>query len=186
MTILKTFWLAPALLSLTGCAGMVSLHPLAIPNAKETVFDPALVGVWEEVEADADGTRTRYTVERAESGYTVTAMADSQKNEGTMHLMKVGDRYLLDVLCRSEGAPPAVHLFLRLRLDKDSAWLAEMDTDWLRDEIQSSGQPRHEVVTEEGEKFVLTASTGELQRYLLPLARDDRAFDKEFELRRVK
>lgn len=181
----KILFLVMALLSLTGCAGFVSLHPLAVPNGNDTIFEPALLGTWEEVKADSRGPKDKYVVDRAESGYKVTVVSGSDKAEGTMHLMKLGDRYLLDVLCPSDGAPPPVHLFVRLRLEKDAAWLSEMDTPWLREQIEASGL-RHEVVRQdEQEKVVLTASTAELRRHLLPLASDDRAFAKEGKLRRV-
>jgi hypothetical protein len=185
MSKIKTVWLIPALLWLTGCAGVVSLHPLAVPNGKDTVFEPALLGTWEEVKAESRGEKTRYTVDRAESGYKVSTLAESNKLEGTMHLMKVGNRYLLDILCDSDGAPPPVHLFFRLRLDKDSAWVSEMDSSWLQDEIEARGVPRHEVL-EGGDRLVLTASTAELHRHLLPFVGDDRSFGAEIELRRVK
>lgn len=171
---------------LSGCAGVVSLHPLAVPNGNDTIFDPALIGTWEEVKADSKGLKTKYMVDRAESGYRVTVLSDSEKIEGTMHLMKVGNRYLLDVLCPSDGAPPPVHLFLRLRLEKDGAWLAEMDTPWLKDQIEARSQLRHEAVPEDGEKVVLTGTTAELHRHFLPLVSDDRSFAQESELRRIK
>jgi hypothetical protein len=186
MSAARLVWLIPALLSSTGCAGVVSLHPLAVPNGKDTVFEPALLGTWEEIKAESGGVKTRYTVERGESGYKVNAVAEAERVEGTMHLMKVGDRYLLDVLCPSNGAPPPVHLFLRLRFEKDVAWVSEMDTSWVKDQIETRRQPRHEVLIEGGEKLVFTASTAELRRHLLPLARDDRSFGEETELRRVK
>ena len=171
---------------LTGCAGVVSLHPLAVPNGEDTIFDPALMGTWEGVKADSKGLKTKYVVDRAESGYKVTALSGSEKIEGTMHLMKVGKRYLLDVLCPSDGAPPPVHIFLKLRLEKDAAWLAEMDTPWLKDQIEARTELRHEVVLEDGERVVLTGSAAELHRHFLPLANDDRSFASESELRRIK
>ena len=79
-----------------------------------------------------------------------------------------------------------VHLFLRLRLDKDSAWLSEMESDWLKEQIKTRGQLRHEVLTEDHDKVVLTASPGELRRYLLPYVADDRSFAQEDEIRRIK
>ncbi len=180
----KVILLISAMASLTGCAGVVSLHPLALPNGKDTIFEPALLGTWEEVKAEADGTKSRYTIARAESGYSVIAGTDEFK--GTMHLMKVGDRLLLDVYCPSDGAPPPVHLFLKLRLDKDAAWVAEMDTDWLKAQIETSGELRHEVLTEADDKVVLTASPTELREHLLPYVADEKSFAEETELRRVK
>ncbi len=176
--------LVSMLVSLSGCAGVVSLHPVALPSDKDVVFDPALVGAWEEVKADGDGARTRYTVDRAGSGYTVNVGPD--KGKGTMRLLKTGDRYLLDVYCPSDGPPPPVHLFFKLRLDKDAAWLAEMESNWLKEQIKTRGQLRHEVLAEDDDRIVLTASPTELRRYLLPYVADDRSFGEETELRRIK
>ena len=169
---------------LTGCAGVVSLHPLALPNGKDTEFDPALLGAWEEVKTGGDGTATTYTVARAESGYSVTAKPDEFK--GTMHLMKVGDRRLLDIYCPSDGAPPPVHLFFKLRLEKDTAWVAEMGSPWLQDQIKTQGELRHEVLTEDDDRVVLTASPTELREHLLPYAAQEKSFNEETELRRIK
>jgi len=182
----KVILLLAALASLTGCGAVVSLHPLAVPNGKETVFDPVLLGTWEEVKAESDGTKTQYAVDRAESGYSVKAVAESTKGEGTMHLMKVGNRLLLDVYCPSDGAPPPVHLFFKLRLEKDTAWVSGMDSSWLQDQIEASGLPRHEVLTDDWDRMVLTASSAELRRHLLPYVSDDKSFSEETELRRVK
>ena len=184
MSKVKVVLLISALASLTGCAGVVSLHPLALPNGKEIVFDPALLGTWEEVEPERDGTKTRYTVARAESGYSVLAVPNEIK--GTMHLMKVGDRYLLDVYCPSDGAPPPVHLFFKLRLEKDTAWVAGMDSGWLKEQIKTRGQLRHEVLAEDDDRVVLTASPAELHRYLLPYVAERKSFGGETELHRIK
>ncbi len=183
MRIIAVASLAGILVCLSGCAGVVSLHPLAEPNGKNTVFDPALLGTWEEVKPSDNGQKVQYSVGRAESGYSVVAHDGKETIKGTMRLMKAGDRYLLDVLSASDGAPPPVHLFFRLRLDGDKAWVAEMDSRWLRDQIESSGRPRHEVA--EDDRLVLTAPPAELRRYLLPYAEDQRAFGDETELRRV-
>ena len=164
--------LASMLVSLSGCGGVVSLHPLAMPNDKEAIFDPALVGTWEEVKVDKDGSKTRYVVDRAESGYRVNL--DPGNPAGTMHLLKVADRYLLDVYCPSDGMGLPVHLFFKLRIEKDSAWLAEMQSNWLKEQIKTRAQLRHEVLRED-DRIVLTASSSELRRHLLPYVADDRS-----------
>ena len=61
-----------------------------------------------------------------------------------------------------------------------------MDSDWLKEQIKTRGQLRHEVLMEDHERVVLTASPGELRRYLLPYVADDRSFGEETELRRIK
>jgi len=180
---------------LTGCGGVVSLHPLALPNDKDAIFDPTLVGTWE----DVNGGQDRYVVARAESGYTVTIQsggAGNRKLEYSVRLLKVGERRLLDfytrnIACDGDSCDNFdmrldVHLFFKLRLEKDSAWLSEMDSDWLKEQIKTKGLLRHEVLTEDGDRVVLTASPSELRQNLLPLAADDRSFESETELRRVK
>lgn len=172
---------------LTGCAGVVSLHPVGMPNGEDTVLDPALVGAWEEVKADNKGAKARYAVDRAESGYSVTMTKGGEEHSGTMHLLKTGERYLLDIHSPSEGVPPPAHIFFKLRLDKDSAWLAEMQSNWFQRQIISGGRLRHEVLLDEdGVRIVLTASPAQLRCYLLPYVADDQSFDDETELRRIK
>jgi hypothetical protein len=58
----KLVLLISALAYLTGCASVVSLHPLALPHSKGVVFHPALLGTWEEAETTADVAKNRYTV----------------------------------------------------------------------------------------------------------------------------
>jgi hypothetical protein len=177
---------------LTGCAGVVSLHPAAAPDAKEVVFEAALTGVWEEVKAGGDGVRTRYSLVQRGSGYDVTVKEGPKEIrglQGTMQLLKAGDRYLMDVYCPSDWYPPPVHIFFKLRWEKDRAWAAEMQSDWFKEQIRTRGQPRHEVLREDAkdpDRIVLTASSAELRRYLLPYLAEDRAFDDETELRRLK
>jgi hypothetical protein len=180
----NVLFLVLTLVLLSGCAGVVSLHPLAVPNGQDGVFDPALLGTWEEVSANPDGPPPRYVVARAESGYAVTAGPTEAKC--TMQLVKAGDRYLLDVHFPSDDPPVPVHLFLKLRLDKDAAWVAEMDSDWLEAQIKTSGVLRHEVLTEDHGRILLTASTSEMRSFLLPYVKDDRSFGEETELRRIK
>ncbi|HMD69938.1 MAG TPA: hypothetical protein VKF41_01270 [Bryobacteraceae bacterium] len=180
----KVALLVGILVSLSGCAGVVSLHPVALPNDKDVVLDPALLGTWEEVKTKSGAAKNTYIVTRAESGYGVSSAPEEMK--GTMHLLKVGDRYLLDVYCPSDGAPPPVHLFFRLRLDKDTARVAEMDSDWFKQQIKTSAQLRHEVLMEDDDRIVLTASPSEMRQHLLPYVKDDRSFGGEIELRRIK
>ncbi len=181
---MNVLFLVLMLASLTGCAGVASLHPLVLPDDRPSALDPALVGTWEEVNANSDGTRGRYVVARGESGYAVAAGPNEVKC--SMQLLKVGDRWLLDVYFPNDGPPVPVHLFFRLRLDKDSAWVAEMDSEWFMEQIKTKSSLRHEELAEDHDRIVLTASTGELRSSLLPYVADDRSFGEETELKRIK
>jgi hypothetical protein len=173
-----------AVASLTGCAGVASLHPLALPNGKDIVFDPALLGTWEEADTAGNVAAARYTVAGGDPGYTFSVVAGTDEMRGTMYLMKAGGRYLLDVYCPGDGGSLPAHVFLRLRLEKDAVWVAAMDSDWLQDRIKTRGELRHELLTEGDRRVVLTASSAELRQYLLPYAADERSFGEECELRR--
>ncbi len=182
----KVLLLVGLLVSSSGCA-VVALHPLVVPGDKDSVFEPTLVGTWEETEPagfPGDKPGNRYTVSRAATGYTVTAEAD--QTQLTMQVLKTGGRYLLDIYCPSDGPALPVHFLFKLRLEQDRAWLAVMDSGWFRKQIEVDPQLRHEVLTEDGDRIVLTGSTAELRRSLLPYFADDRSFDDEEELKRVK
>ena len=85
MSKVRVFLLISALASLTGCAGVVSLHPLAAPNGNGTVFDPALLGTWVEVNPQDDGAKTRFAVARAESGYKRDCGTRRDQRDGSTH-----------------------------------------------------------------------------------------------------
>jgi hypothetical protein len=185
MTKAKGVLVILALASLTGCSGVVSRHPLALPDDKETVFDPALLGTWEEAADSGDVLKNRYTVARADSGYSIRVNTGAEETKGTMYLMKVGGRYLLDVYYAGKDEQQPVHFFVRVRIKKDAAWVAQMDSNWLQDQIKSRGELQYEPLSKDDLRLVLTASSEDLRRYLLPYAADDRAFGEEGELRRV-
>jgi hypothetical protein len=107
----------------------------------------------------------------------------------SLHLLKSGSLYLMDIHWPSDSLPPPVHIFGRLRWEKDTVWIAEMQSDWLKEQIRSRGQLKHEVLAEDPkdpDRIVLTGPPAELRRYLLPYLKENRAFEEEGELRRVK
>ena len=61
-----------------------------------------------------------------------------------------------------------------------------MDSGWLKEQIKTCGKIRHEVLPEDDDRIVLTASSSELYAHLLPYFADAKSFGGETELRRVK
>ena len=189
---------AAGLALLTGCGGVVSVHPLALPHDKDVVFEPELIGTWEDVEPGHDGVRNRYTVSRHDAGYDVLVgqpgreCADA-KNHLSMHLLRNRGHYVADLYLPSDDARLPVHLFMSLRLESERAWVAEMQSEWLMDQVAANRHLRHEIIsngTSESSaserRILLTASSAELRQYLLPFLVDGRARENESELRRLR
>ena len=163
--------LALTMFFVAGCGPALSLHPLC--TNEEVIFDPALVGRWETTSDEKWIFR-----QMEENLYNVTVRFDSRDSlvlEG--RLVQLGDYTFMDV---TSGEPDVenlnilaipVHVFLRLSLEGDSLGIAYLDDSWLR---ENSGLIKHEVVDKQG--IILTASTRELQDFVLKHAEDEEAF----------
>jgi hypothetical protein len=182
--------LAVALDLLTGCAGMLSLHPLVTDSDKDAFLDPALVGSWREISPDdkpESAAGQVYVVTRnGQNGYKASTTEDGVEKSVVFHILKLQDRYLLDVLDDLGDAVLPAHVYFGVTLQKDILKLSEMDTPWLKQQVAGREGLRSEVLTEEDGKVVITSPEGDLRKYFLPLAADSRSFANESELHRVK
>jgi len=152
-----------------GCGPALSLHPLC--TNEEVIFDPALVGQWETTSDE------NWVFRKMEDNhYNVTLKfdrSDSLVLEG--RLLRLGDYTFMDVTSGEQVGDnllviPA-HVFLRLSLEGDSLGIAYLDDSWLR---KNSDLIKHEVLDKHG--IVLTASTKELQDFVMKHAEDEKAF----------
>jgi len=91
--------------SLTGCIVPIipSLHPFY--TAKDLVFDPALVGSWEQQQAEGEAPRAEppqaWTFKQSESeakAYDLTVSVKDHSASFSAHLAKFGDALFLDLL----------------------------------------------------------------------------------------
>ena len=192
------FYLLAAILG--GCVPVMSLHPLY--TEEDVIFEEKLLGTWVD---DPNGPEAIWEFRRpeeAEKEYKLI-VTDEEGKKGLFatHLVKLGDRLFLDVYpdespCADMEDPnktefaynsfflvPA-HTFikidsigpeLKMRLTDDE----EMETLLKED----PNAVKHEIV--EG-KPVLTASTKELQAFVLKYADDERLFSEEIVLSRKK
>jgi hypothetical protein len=169
-----------------GCKAMQSVSPLV--DREHAVYDPELVGKW--VSPQDEKTR----VLNVEAGkepetYTVTLSGVEDKSEYRAKLGRWGGDEFADV--ESLSAPHAqdseamkmlmpAHLLCRIRHDGDFLWLAYVDRDWA--EKRHPEKKQREIggkVMDLG--FVFTASSEELQKFVLQYAHEDKAF-REFRL----
>jgi tetratricopeptide (TPR) repeat protein len=134
------------------------------------VFEPALVGSWTwGVEINSDG----------KNGCEVVL-----DTTNTMHLVKLGGILLADLGWPDDKGVP-FHMFLKIRLEADQIHVA-FPSEWLAEQVRTRGLPRHEVLAAGGDPghVLLTASSEELRRDLLPYLNDPRAWGEVFDLQR--
>jgi len=192
------FYLLAAILG--GCVPVMSLHPLY--TEKDVVFEEKLLGTWVD---DPNGPEAIWEFQRPEEEEKeyklIVTDEEGKKGSFSAHLVKLGGRLFLDVYpdefpCADMEDPnktefaynsfflvPA-HTFikidsigpeLKMRLTDDE----EMETLLKED----PNAVKHEII--EG-KPVLTASTKELQAFVLKYADDERLFSEEIVLSRKK
>ena len=194
------FYLLAAILG--GCVPVMSLHPLY--TEKDVIFEEKLLGTWVD---DPNGPEAIWEFRRpeeAEKEYKlIVTDEEGKKGSFAVHLVKLTGRLFLDVypanfpggdIDLQEEDPNTLpynsfffvptHTFikidsigpeLKMRLTDDE----EMETLLKED----PNAVKHEIV--EG-KPVLTASTKELQAFVLKYADDERLFSEETVLSRKK
>ncbi len=166
------------LVALGGC--IPSLH--GIYTQKDLVFRPALVGVWAR---DDSPERWEFT-RRGENAYGFV-FSDRQGRTGRFvaHLAKVGESLFLDFYPEETTIAEndfykwhflPLHTFYRVEFAETSFSLSSLDYGWLKELLKTEpGALRHEAV--DG-KIVLTASTAELQAFVIKHADTEGAFTK--------
>lgn len=160
-----------------------SLHPLY--TDKDLTFTQELVGTWENDDV--------WIFEKSgENVYELTIKEQESKKTGVYetHLVKLGKYLFLDMYPdegEMEGYGYDIHFvpthsFWKVKIEKDVLHLAFMDSDWLEEMIDKKKVNIAHVRLED--RIVLTASTEELQKFVLKYAEDTDAFPALDELHR--
>jgi hypothetical protein len=173
-----------AAMLVAGC--IPSLQPLF--TDKTTVFDPALVGVWEQENAEST-----WAFARNESNTYSLTYTDNKGKSGHFEarLVRLGDNYFLDLFPEDpkqiENAYYKFHLlpvhtFLKASLDASTMQLAGMDPNWLKRQLDADPMiVRHATVNN---MIVLTDSPEELQKFVRRHVEDKDAFSAVIDLTR--
>ena len=173
-------------LGLTGC--VPSLQPLY--TEKDTVFDPALVGVWQKE-------KETWTLGAGEGrAYEVTMKPEKGPAAGfEAHLVQLGKARFLDLYPEERDEDNAfyefhripAHSISRIWLEGDTLRVAMLQDRWLADRIRSGQvQIGHEFVGPKRDAVILTAPTPQLQALVMRYADDTKAFADPEKYRRVK
>jgi hypothetical protein len=176
-------------------AGCVpSWNPLY--TEKDLVFDPLLVGAWTPLEAKEGFKETWAFAKGGEKLYRLQQMdEDGRKADFEARLVKLGRHRFLDLyLTKVEGDDiklnawagfslvPA-HLILKVEQIGPALKIAAMNADWMKKFLkQHPDAIAHRVVLDDN--IVLTASTAELQKFVLEHADQEDFFGGAMEMRR--
>jgi len=191
-----TFYLLAGILG--GCIPVMSLHPLF--TEKDLAFDEKLLGTW----VDANETMWQFSdANKPEKAYELI-FTDKEGKKGSFvaHLVKLENRLFLDVYPSEppwdEKDPNKVewlhntfffipaHTFIKINGIEPELKLQLTDDDELKKLLKEDPNVvKHEFV-EDGDGFILTASTKELQAFVVKYADDSRVFTEEGILTRKK
>ncbi len=184
---------------LGGCVPVMSLHQLY--TDKDTMFTGKLVGTWSD---DSNGVWDFKPSPDAKKAYLLTFTGGEKPNEKgrfLAYLVQLQDHLFLDVspaldveglivedknkidwLYNMLFLVPA-HTFIKVNSIEPQLKMQLTDDDEMKKLLdEDPNAVRHEKI--EGDKFVLTASTPELQKFVLKYADDKRVFGAEGVLNR--
>jgi hypothetical protein len=169
----------------SGCV-VPSLHPLF--TEKDLVFDPALIGTWVE-----ENEKETWTFQKAgDHTYDLFYEGEGDSAEFEAHLLRLGKFEFLDIYPEEPDIKNdfckfhliLTHTFSRIWIDGDTLRTAMLNPQWLEDMIaRRNVKIAHERLDD---RIVLTASTKELQKFILKYAEDINAFPDPAELHRQK
>ena len=162
---------------LAGC--VATLHPIYTDD--DVAFDPALLGLWRDAE-DA-GETWAFTAAGGDAYRLVFTERDGEKGAFVVHLARIGGATFLDLYPEEREHPASslyedhwirAHTFLLVEALGPELRLRAPETEWLaRYLAEHPDALAHEDL---GESVVITASTEELQRFVLRHLETEGAF----------
>jgi len=179
---------AAVVLLLAGCVR--TLHPLY--TKKDLTFDPALVGVWEPRDPDKE---ERWDFRKAgEKAYTLIHTDENdRKGKLEAHLLELEGHRFLDLSADEPEETNVlqalvlqpVHMFMKVESIEPRLKLVIMNPGWLEDHLEEHPDALKHEDPEEGPGLV-TASTKELQKFVLKHLDNEEAWGDPLEFLRVK
>lgn len=195
---------------LVGCVPVMSLHPLY--NKQDVVFEEKLLGKWvddanettwefKRLKGESEGIYQFDNPEEPEKAYELVFCNNEDYTRGLffVHLVKLDNEHFLNVYPRQfPCAKPdpnntypynifflvPVHTFIKVDSIEPQLrmWLTD-DGDMKKLLKEDPNAVKHEFVED---RLILTASTKELQAFVLKYADDNRVFSEEIVLTRKK
>ena len=167
-------------LLIAGCV-VSSLHPLF--TEKDLAFDPSFLGTWAGM--DEDDTLVFQAGEG--KAYDLAYVTEGQTLKFKVHLVQLGELQFFDVYPKVSKEHDAFHLIpahtiWRVQKDGDLLRTAWLDQGWLEEKTAKRKiRIPHQTVED---RLILTASTEELQKFVLKYADDAFSDFNEFQLQK--
>jgi hypothetical protein len=183
----RTLWLIPILaatLWTTACSDMLSVEPLA--SDSNTVFDPALLGVWTTV--DSKNNDAVVSVRQGdEQSYEITwsDVNSDPKYRLDARLVQINGERILDVTPHDAwpgGFYVPGHAFLCINSRQDEVTIQFLDSEWLQEQVTQSKLLSHST----SGHAVITGTTAEMQDFFTQFGLNEQARSEPITLRRMK
>jgi hypothetical protein len=165
------------LLIFAGCI-VTSIHPFYTEDV--TIFDKNLVGEW--IGEDEDG--SLIFTQDGEKKYKLFLKEEEDTLRFEVHLFKLQNRLFLDLYPQSREKDDetfwglhflALHSILFVKQIEPALQLAPLGQQWLKNQIKSDSLCiAHETI---GDRLILTASSKELQNFIINRIQTEDAFD---------
>jgi hypothetical protein len=187
---MKTWASVVILAIITGC--VPSLNPLY--TAKDITFDPALVGTW-----GSDDPREKWVFEKSGGNAYKLKQTDGEglTAEFDTRLVRLGDYKFLDLVVTNVDEKyfklngwaafsliPA-HLVLQVHEIGPRLKISAMNPDWVKEWLEKNPKSiEHRKLNED--RYIILATTGDLQKFVLQHAGEEGLFGGAHELERRK
>lgn len=173
--------IAMATLALTGCTDITFLYP--IYEKADLATDIDLSGEWN----GKDNDHWRFTRDK-EGGYQLEWWDKEDKAQFEVQLVRISNGLYLDVASKPEGTAIRGHAIARVELSGDLLHIAWIDSGWLGERLEKERALAYERPCAEKNRrcLVVTASTADIQNFLMRHAQESKAFEKPELLRRTE
>ena len=157
-----------------GCFDVgISINP--VYTEEDLFFDPALAGDWISIDQDFMFTFKKFGVQNYE--LSITDLEAKNIMDGTIeaHLFRLGKHVLMDWFPMEPDSGnvfynihllPA-HTFWKVKLDEDSLTIMGFEADWFQELAEKKAVDIKHIYLEERGVPVFTASTEEIQTFIL-------------------
>ncbi|MFC1475479.1 hypothetical protein ACFLQW_00575 [Candidatus Zixiibacteriota bacterium] len=169
MRLIKALLLITCVILLAGC-WTLSLHPLY--TDQDLVFDPQLVGAWGDTTKSHDDT---WIFQQGENKTYRLLTKEENEPDGLFaaHLVQLGEHRFLDIFpeeparenefFRSHLIP--AHTFWKINIEGHVMTLSPFNNEWLNEGLENKTINLAHI--REDEVIIFTASTAELQEFIL-------------------